>query len=122
MEIMETLNLNQQFLCIIFSSLLIVFYIYYKYILFQGNFNGNNNSNNDFLQLFFLRKVINCPNGKYFGPKNKKVGPKFMYAKKLYIWNQERGKEEEELESNYIISTNQRPLNNFKNVKKKERN
>ena len=31
-----------------------------------------------------------------------------------------RGKEEEELESNYIISTNQRPLNNFKNVKRKK--
>lgn len=43
--------------------------------------------------------------------------------KKLYIWNQERGggKEEEELESNYIISTNQRPLNNFKKCQKERK-
>lgn len=126
MEIMETLNLNQQFLCIIFSSLLIVFYIYYKYILFQGNFNGNNNSNNDFfffLQLFFFKESDKLSQWKIFWPqKIKKVGPKFMYAKKLYIWNQERGgKEEEELESNYIISTNQRPLNNFKKCQKERK-
>lgn len=76
-----------------------------------------------FLQLFFFKESDKLSQWKIFWPqKIKKVGPKFMYAKKLYIWNQERGgKEEEELESNYIISTNQRPLNNFKKCQKERK-
>lgn len=75
------------------------------------------------MQLFFFKESDKLSQWKIFWPqKIKKVGPKFMYAKKLYIWNQERGgKEEEELESNYIISTNQRPLNNFKKCQKERK-
>lgn len=46
-----------------------------------------------------------------------------MYAKKIIYMEPRKGggEEEEVLESNYIISTNQRPLNNFKKCQKERK-